>query len=228
MSWAALGRRLRLHHPSSDPSSFLSCSLPFPSSTWYLYTLLEQISNISVGELVLSSITVPVDWILCLWQAGLEWDPWLAEASFAYMLRPRWSRKSMLRSGLFVWINTHCWFYMRCFLGCHLGAVFFLLKRGVESLYKELRLNIKRALGRVGKVLYKHQPIVKRARTRGLWVVVSMQDWSEYIIQPYITYEANAVYRLKTCGRVTTIQKQSRVDGGNFLYYKSFCKASAQ
>lgn len=146
MSWAALGRRLCLHHPSSDLSSFLSCSLPFPSSTWYLYTLLELISNISAGELVLSSITVPVDWILCLWLAGLEWDPWcdwqaglewdplLAEASFAYVLRPRWSCKLMLRSWLFVWINTHCWFYMRCFLGCHLGAVFFLLKRGVESL----------------------------------------------------------------------------------------------
>lgn len=82
----------------------------------------------------------------------------------------------------------------------------------------------------MGKVLDKHKPIVKRARTRGLWVVVSMQDQREYIIQSYVTYEANAIYRLKTCGHVTTIQKHtaSRVDGGNFLCYISLCRASAQ
>lgn len=54
---------------------------------------------------------------------------------------------------------------------------------------------MKRVSGRVGKkVLDKHEPIVKRARTRGLWVVVSMQDRREYITRSYITYEANPIY----------------------------------
>lgn len=67
-----------------------------------------------------------------------------------------------------------------------------MLKRfifsGAEGEYKA-------CLGRVGKVLDKHKRIVKRARTRGLWVVVSMQEQREYIIQSYITCEANTIYR---------------------------------
>lgn len=88
----------------------------------------------------------------------------------------RWSCKSMLWSWLIILSRTHCWFYKCWFLGSHLGAILFLQKCEVKKRLKELRQNIQRVLGRVGEVVDKHKPVVKRAGTRGLWVVVFTRD----------------------------------------------------